>query len=413
MIDRLDVSLRFRAGAPAQFMGQLGRDPQRRGFAFEWDRDFANAPLPVWPVRAKNLTGLLRSSDQRPRNLPGLFEDSLPDGWGQLLLDREIRAAGAGRSDMDDVHRLAFVGDHGMGALTYAPSTAPEGVAGVDLGWFEGLMSQIDEVVDIDALRRLRAMSGGSQGARPKFVAMLGPDGQALCDHRAPWAPGWTHVLIKGRGSMDPRGAIEAELAYGDLMRRAGIDTRPMQALYGDSETFFCTERFDREGASRLHMASVAGMLDTGLHHGVFDYVELMRLAKAVCAHKARTAEEIFRRMVFNVRTISRDDHIRNHAFLMDDTGQWRLAPAYDVTFDPGPGGEHSMAIAGEGRAPGLTAFAEVARVGGIRPRRRDEIVAEVANALNDWSEVANAHQVPPTMRDDIARQMHEARSWR
>ncbi|MDC0739354.1 type II toxin-antitoxin system HipA family toxin [Cognatishimia sp. SS12] len=421
MIERLTVSLAPGYGGQGagqgdgpqeRVIGQLGRDPARRGFALEWDAEFAAAPLPIWPVHTRQYSGLLRGPETRPGALPGLFEDSLPDGWGRLLLDREINAAGASRAQLDDLHRLAFVGTQGMGALSYRPVTAPQSAAELDLSWFEGVIGRIDDETDLEVLQRLRVISGGSQGARPKFVAQIGPDQRSLRDHRAPWQEGWTHVLIKGRGSLDPKGAIEAELAYGALMRRAGIDCQQMFSLKGSLETFFATHRFDRDQGRRRHMASVAGLLNTGLQHGVFDYVDLMRLAKTLCLNKAQTAEELFRRMVFNVRAISRDDHIRNHALLMDTAGQWHLAPAFDVTFDPGPGGEHSMAVAGEGRAPGQGAFATVAEIGGIKAKRRDQIIAEVDAALADWPQVAQEHGVPKPLRQTIEREIAAARRW-
>ncbi|SCZ60412.1 serine/threonine-protein kinase HipA [Epibacterium ulvae] len=408
MIDRLNVTLAFDDSSHATPIGQLGRDPTRRGFAFEWDSEFANSPLLIWPVKARRMVGLLRGA----RGLPGVFEDSLPDGWGRLLLDREIRATGASTTELDDMQRLAFVGCHGMGALTYRPSTTPAERSDIDLGWFEHNVARIEEISDIDVLQRLRALSGGSQGARPKFMAQIAEDGVTLRDHRCSWEQGWTPVLIKGRGSMDAKGSIEVELAYGEMMRVAGITSRPMFALEGKQERFFGTQRFDREAGRRVHMASVAGLLDTGLQHGVFDYLELMRLAKGICRNKADTAEELFRRMVFNVRAISRDDHIRNHAFLMDMSGSWQLAPAFDVTFDLGPGGEHSMAIAGEGRFPGRAAFSKVAEVGGIRAKRRDEIIDAVDAALSCWPEMAAKHQVPERLLQDIYSKMAEARGW-
>ncbi len=411
MIERLRVELSLGGGSSDRTMGELGRDQARRSTAFEWDAGFGMDPLPVWPVKAQRMVGLLRAAPGR--SLPGLFEDSLPDGWGRLLLDREIRAAGASITALDDLARLAFVGCHGMGALSYLPSSTPSQLPDIDLTWFEETVVHLEEIRDIDVLQRLRALSGGSQGARPKFMAQLHSNGVTLRDHRHPWQTGWTHVLVKGRGSMDPKGAIEAELAYGALMRMAGISVRPMFALRGENETFFATERFDREEVQRLHMASVAGLLDSGLQHGVFDYLELMRLAKGICVNKAQTAEELFRRTVFNARAFSRDDHIRNHAFLMCRQGHWHLAPAFDVTFDLGPGGEHSMAIAGEGRYPGRAAFAKVAEVGGIKPKRRDEIIEEVDTAIRQWPDVARHHSVPETLRDEVMAKLDQAREWR
>jgi len=121
VIARLTVCLDFGGAVPRRRVGQFGRDPERRSLAFEWDRAFAAAPLPLWPLRARAYDALLRPNARRGATLPGLFEDSLPDGWGRLLLDREMAARGIGAAEIRDLERLAFVGRHGMGALTCEP----------------------------------------------------------------------------------------------------------------------------------------------------------------------------------------------------------------------------------------------------------------------------------------------------
>lgn len=402
MTDRLTVTLDFGAESARRTLGQLGRDPRNRSFAFEWDLAFTSDPLPVWPIRLNSLSEILRPQRRRRRTVPGLFEDSLSDGWGKLLLNREIRASGGESTMLDDMERLTFVGGHGMGALCYAPSTTPQPKDHIDLEWFENVVPRVEDGASIEELQTLRAISGGSQGTRPKFVAQIDASHKIIRDHRSDWKPGWTRVLIKGRGFNDPPGSIEVELAYGQLLRMAGVQTSPMFPIQGRDETFFATERFDRKGNGRQHKATLAGLLDTNLQHGVFDYTQFMRLSKAMCRDKSDSAEELFRRMVFNVRANSRDDHIRNHAFLMDKSGHWHLSPAYDVTFDLGPGGEHSMAVAGNALNPGREEFGEVARIGGIKPKRRDAIVGELDTALAQWSNVAKEFDVPKTKREEI-----------
>ncbi|KAA8607728.1 hypothetical protein AL036_09620 [Salipiger aestuarii] len=409
MTRRLDVRLDFADGGPAVRVGRLGRDPATRTTVLEWDGDFARAPLPILPLGHRH-DGLLRPDATRRASLPGLFEDSLPDGWGRLLLDREMAARGISRATIGDLERLAFVGRHGTGALSYTPETGDQASGAIDLGWFEDIIPRIEDGASADDLTRLRAISGGSQGARPKFVAQMNATG-ALRSHRAPLDPGWRQVLIKARAASDPPGSIQAELAYGTAMRRAGIETSPMARMDGAREPFFATDRFDRPGAERLHMATVAGLLDCGMVHGAVDYTDLVKLAKHLC-RDARAVEQVFRRMVFNVRAFNRDDHVRNHAFLMGRAGQWRLAPAYDVSFSDGPGGEHSLAIAGEGRAPGRAALAEVARLAGIKPRQRDAIIGDIDAALATWPDLARDHGVPSGLAQRIGAAIAQARGW-
>lgn len=265
MSDRLNVTLDFGAGSARRTLGQLGRDPRNRSFAFEWNPAFTSDPLPVWPIRLKSPSAILWSQRWRRRSVPGLFEDSLPDGWGKLLLDREIRASAGAGTMLDDMERLAFFGRHGMGALCYAPDTTPQHKGHIDLEWIENVVPRVEDGASIEELQILRAIGGGIQGDRPKFVAQIDANHEILRDHRNDWEPGWSHVLIKGRGSSDPPGSIEVELAYGQLLKRAGVQTSPMFPIQGRDETFFATERFDRKGNGRQHMATLAGLLDTNL----------------------------------------------------------------------------------------------------------------------------------------------------
>lgn len=411
MIERLDVALDFGADRPPRKLGRLGRDPASRATAFEWDAAFATSPLPVSPVVITSYAGLLRPNAERRATLPGLFEDSLPDGWGRLLLDRELARRGVDRSAIGDLDRLAHVGRYGMGALVYRPEAAAVDREPIDLAWFEGAIGRIEGETALEEIARLRAISGGSQGARPKLVALLDASNERLRDHRSACPSGWRHVIVKGRASSDPRGAVEAELAYAAAMRLAGIETSPVAGLRGGRELFLAADRFDRPDGGRLHMASVAGLLDCGMAIGAVDYVDLVKLARRVC-RSATVVEDVFRRMVFNVRAGNRDDHVRNHAFLMDESGTWRLAPAYDVSFSEGPGGEHAMAVAGEGRRPGRGAIERVAALAGIGPRRRDTILEEVDAALAAWPRLAGEHAVPRTLADPIAAHVAAARLW-
>lgn len=234
---------------------------------------------------------------------------------------------------------------------------------------------------------------------------------RSLRDHRTPLTEAWRHVLIKGRATSDPVGAVQAEIAYRILMRQAGIDVSRMFALKGHQELFFTTERFDRPGADRLHMASVAGLLDCGMVPGMIDYIDLIKLTKFMC-RRADAVEEIFRRMVFNARALNRDNHVRNHAFPMNANGEWSLAPAYDVSFAEGPGGEHATSIGSEGRTPGKAAMAKVAHTAGIKPARRDAIIDEVDASLARWREIATDHDVPKRIIRQIENEIANAHRW-
>lgn len=407
MSRRLTVALDF--GSVTRVVGQLGWDSAARQAVLEWDAGFAAQPLPVSPLLVRNHQGLLRPRGRAFDGLAGFIGDSLPDGWGRLLMDRAL--AGQKGLPITDLDRLALVGRHGMGALTYEPEAASVADAGINLDWFARLVPKVESGITTTELNRLRTMAGGSQGARPKFLAQLAADGQ-LRSHRAPWQSGWRQVLIKGRASRDPPGMVEAEVAYAAMARAAGItmaDAKVIRTTAG--EPFFVTDRFDRAGAARLHLQTAAALLEVDFRAATMDYAELMKLVM-VMTRDQRAVDQMFRRMVFNARAWNRDDHLKNHAFLMGPRGDWHLAPAYDLTFSTGQGGEHALLIGGDGRQPGRAAMAVVAKQAGLKAGRVNEIVDEVEAAILQWSEFAEMAEVPKAVQGEIATALAQAATW-
>lgn len=405
MTRRLQVALDFGEGEEIP-VARLGWDGQHRHAVAEWDAPFAAVPLPVSPLLVKTHTSLLRPRGRAFGDLPGLFGDSLPDGWGRLLIDRELAARGQRDSDLTDLDRLAMVGRDGMGALTYRPEEVPDAEDDLSLDWFDRLVPEVGSGATAEDLERLRHMAGGSQGARPKFVAQVSDDDRNLRSHRLPWEPGWRHVLIKRRAITDEPGAIEAEVAYAAMARTAGIEMAPVCQLRASSgEPFFVTDRFDRDGAKRLHMQTVAALLDVDFRSATLDYVDLLKVVRAMTRDQ-RAVEEMFRRMVFNVLAMNRDDHMKNHAFLMDRSGEWRLAPAYDLSFSRGPGGEHTLLVAGEGRRPERSHIDAVSAKAGVKPKRVAEIVSEVTSAVDRWGEFAGEVGVADAVAQAIGKNL-------
>jgi serine/threonine-protein kinase HipA len=404
---RLIVGLDF--GSGPRTVGQLGWDDTARQAVLEWDPGFAADPVPLSPLMVQTYRGLLRPQDRAFDGLPGFIGDSLPDGWGRLLMDRA--GAAQGLSAMTDLVRLAMVGRHGMGALTYEPAavTGPDDL--IDLDWFARLVPDVESGIAIVELDRLRGMAGGSQGARPKFVAQLAPDGQ-LHSHRRATLAGWRPVLIKGRSSADPAGSVEAEAAYARMARAAGIAMMPVEVIGTTRhEPFLVTDRFDRAGAGRLHMQTAAALLNVDFRRATMDYAEVLKLV-SVMTRDQRAVEQMYHRMVFNVRAWNRDDHLKNHAFLMGQGGDWHLAPAYDLTYSAGPGGEHALLIGGEGRRPGPVAMALVAARAGIKAGRAQEIIARVDAAIAQWPVFAAMAEVPPTLSGQITAALATAAAW-
>ncbi|WP_460273918.1 type II toxin-antitoxin system HipA family toxin [Celeribacter sp. ULVN23_4] len=412
MTTRLNVALDFGDARDEVVVAQLGWDAARREAVAEWDPDLSRSGLQLSPLLVKAYSGLLRSKARAFGELPGLFGDSLPDGWGRLLIDRTLTSRGLSRTEITDLDRLAMVGTHGMGALCYRPEDDYPIEDDLDLDWFDGLVPEIGNDVASKDLERLRGIAGGSQGARPKFVAILDGKNARLHDHRKPLEVGWRHVLAKRRAQSDSEGAVEAEAAYSDLARAAGVEMTPVAVLRASGgEPYFITDRFDRQGNERLHMQTVAALLDVDFRTAQLDYIELLKVVRLM-TRDYREVEQMFRRMVFNARVMNRDDHLKNHAFLMDMSGEWRLAPAYDVSFSLGPGGEHTLLISGEGRRPGREHFLNAAKKAGIKDKRATEIVEEIDGVVRDWSGYADARDVPSVLRKQIAEEIKIALTW-
>ena len=395
MARRLHVELAFDPNN-VRPVGQIAWDPARRSAAVEWDPAFVADPLVISPYHIKTLAGLYRSVNLAAfEGLPGVFGDSLPDGWGRLLIDRELERRVSGRTGITPVGRLAIIGAHGMGALTYRPEEQVVDPTAVDLGWFAGLGTSMAEDASVEDLRKARAATGGSAGARPKFVALLDAQTGRLRDHRRTPERGERQVLIKYRATTDSPTAIEEEAAYARMARAAGIALPWTMVLRsGRGDAFLAVERFDRSGTGRVHMHTAAGLLDVDFRQPSVDYGNLLKLVRWTTRH-AGDQDEMFRRMVFNVLAHNRDDHLKNHAFLMDASGRWRLSPAYDLSSSDGPGGEHHLAIAGEGRRPGLTHIEAVGRALGMKPAAIAALVDPVRAAIADWPRHADAAGVP------------------
>lgn len=326
--------------------------------------------------------------------LHGVFADSLPDGWGRLLVDRQITHNGGKPSQMTPVDRLAIVGSRGMGALVYAPEESlsnPHDDEPAGLGWLARQADAILKGQSDEGIERLLLANGGSAGARPKVLALKDPiTGAFEVDEGGALVAGREHWLIKLKHRSDGGDIGRVEHAYAEMSRAAGVDFPATQLVIDErGVAHFAARRFDRTEAGRLHAHTLAGLVHADFRMPSLDYSDLLKVTKILTRDETQV-EEGFRRMVFNVMTGNRDDHAKNHAFLMGRNGQWRLSPAYDVTPSDGPGGEHNMTIAGEGRSPGPGHISKVAADAGISDTTARGIVDQVVDAVSAWPRQAD-----------------------
>lgn len=327
--------------------------------AFEYDRDYIYTGHSISPF---NLP--LRSEVFVAKRSPfnggfGVFDDSLPDGWGSLILERYLRSKGVDSSKLTILQRLALVGNTGRGALEYRPDLSERSKE--EVVDFNRLAEETEKIlttnhVDGESLETLYQYGGSSGGARPKvFVHIDGLE--------------W---LIKFKATPDPDNVGEIEYQYSLLAKKCGIrmpETRLFEGKY------FGVERFDRTPKGKIHTVSAAALLNADYRMPSLDYGDLLQL----CHILTKNMEEVyalFRQMVFNIAIQNRDDHAKNFSFQLID-GEWRLSPAYDLLPSSGFNGFHTTTVNNNGE-PTLRDVMAVADRVGLNKQRATVIVEEI-----------------------------------
>ena len=390
-VSQIQVSLDF--GAKPIPVGRLAiRD---RVVYFEYDTGFLQSSLNISPFRLPLKPGLQSFDNSLFEGLPGVFNDSLPDGWGRLLFDRSMRAQGIMPEELSPLDRLSSIGETGLGALVYEPDFSDNHHSDdVDLDWLAEQSREVLEGAADDVLSALLALNGSSAGARPK--ALIGYDraqdnvihgGKPIKDGFEPW-------LVKFANTTDGPDAGAIEFVYAEMARRAGLDV-PETTLFPAKNCagYFATKRFDRDGDRHLHMHTACGLLHSDFRTPSLDYQDLIELT-TLLTRDVRETEKMFRLAVFNVLAHNRDDHSKNFSYLMNKSGDWSLSPAYDLTFSSGPGGEQSTMVMGEGKAPNKEHLRVLGQNAELKLQTVDEIIEQAQDALVGWSKLAKEYGV-------------------
>ena len=400
-------------GIAGQRVGELVAAP-RGGIYFAYGTQwlatgFALSPLNM-PFNAMPQTA---ANQALFGGLHGAFADSLPDGWGMLLMDRWfLREHGIDRRRISPLDRLAYIGNRAMGALEYRPrldrdDTGPLALAPLyqaALQAYEG-----DTGAVLDALR----LAGGSPGgARPKVVVALSTDLGHCASPFAPLPANHAHWLVKFRSPNEHRDTGAIEFAYAQMAAAAGVRTSecallPVETATG-RERFFATRRFDRDGDRKRHMLTASGLLYAAHRMPSLDYGDLLRAVWAITRH-AGEVEHMARLMVFNALAHNRDDHAKNVAFLFD-AGHWQLAPAYDLTFSHAGGmtNEHTTAFAGAG-LPTRAALRKACEPFPFLDVDRD--IARTLEALSGWERLCRELDIAPQEATTIAATLQGVRN--
>jgi serine/threonine-protein kinase HipA len=388
-----EVKVGINFGDSVSSVGRLAiRDRQ---VYFEYDRAFIDDGLEISPLHLPSGSGV-SSFDYNPfEGLPGVFNDSLPDGWGRLLLDRFIRSQGELPSAVSPLDRLAHVGQHGMGALVYEPDHSIDGKHhNISL---DNLATQAREVLggaSDDVLAELIALNGSSAGARPKALIGVNETRDHIIHGVHDLSDGYTPWMVKFPNSQDGLDAGAIEYVYALMAKEAGI-TMPEIHLFPAQKGagYFATKRFDRDGKKRCHMHTACGLLHSDFRIPSLDYEDLIALT-GMLTRDVREVEKMYRLAIFNVLAHNRDDHAKNFSFLMDGGGQWKLSPAYDLTFSSGPRGEQSTMVMGEGLKPGFEHLLKLGEEANITKNRIHDIIDKTQSSLVKWPELAQTYGV-------------------
>lgn len=403
---RLSEERRARVGEMAQ---------NRRAIYFQYDADYLREHPPLSPFNLP-FDGTVRQAPFAPHGgLHGVFADSLPDGWGTLVMDRVFRQHGVLPQQLTPLDRLAYVGDSGPGALEYQPASpfAPRSDDSTDLAALGERARALFEGEDVDVLADMAGASS-SGGARPKLQIHLATDAGTKASLRP--APGFEPWLVKFTSALLPLGHEESlcEAAYLQLAKRAGIDVPEWRLLDAPAASpaiaWLAVKRFDRLPNRHLHLHSLCGLLDADFRAPSMDYEDLLKASQVLCRSPA-VGQRQFVRAVFNLLAVNQDDHTRNWAFLQDDAGGWTPSPFYDVTFSPNAHDQHCTAFLGHGAQPPVEAMRKLAQQANFASwSRAREAIQQVAEAIDGWLDVAAQLGVRRGTRQLVAKRLGEAR---
>lgn len=395
-------------------VGTLVQNAQ--GIYFQYAQDYLQIGHNLSPFGLAFDASLQKAPLEPHQKLHGVFADSLPDGWGTLLMDRSFRQMGVLPQQLTALDRLAFVGSRGMGSLFYRPESLINPTNLSVMLTIDELGLEAQAVFDGQATDVLSALVavGSSGGARPKAQVYLNESNQHCATYPI---ENYRPYLVKFTSAHLALGHEEGlcETVYLKMADLAGIDVAAFHLLTAPQSSgathWLAVERFDvASDNGRYHLHSACGLLDADFRMPSLDYETLIKVANTLCK-SPQAGQDIFKRAMFNLLALNQDDHSKNWAFLQNDIGVWVLSPFYDVTFSPTPFGEHSTSFAGYGKQPPLKAMQTLAKAANFKDwPTAQESIQRVLNALDHWSALATEVGVSPATRQLIQQQLDQVR---
>jgi serine/threonine-protein kinase HipA len=416
-------------------IGAVSLEDGGRFAAFEYDPAFARSGIEVSPITMP-LSGRVYVFPDLPtvtfHGLPGLLADSLPDKFGNALIDTWLATQGRKSESFNAVERLCYTGSRGMGALEFAPAIGPKPQPAKHIE-IDSLVKLASEVLSHrknlkatfasqrrkNALNDILRVGTSAGGARAKAVIAWNRETNEVRSGQIAAGAGFDYWLLKFDGVTgnkdkeleDPKGYGAIEYAYYLMAKEAGINMSECRLLEENGRRHFMTRRFDRlDGGEKLHMQSLCALAHFDFNQaGAYAYEQAFFAIRQLNLPMA-DVEEQFRRMAFNIVARNQDDHVKNIAFLMDKTGRWSLAPAFDVTYSYNPSGSwtdrHQMTMNGKRDGFMLADFRACAKTALMKRGRAEAIMDEVCTAVKKWPDYAEQADVMNDWRK-IIRQNH------
>lgn len=367
------------------------------------------------------------------KGLAGLIADSLPDDFGNAVLNAWVASKGRQPSDITPLQRLQYTGKRGMGALEYTPATKLKHLNAsqqVDIASLVGIAQEIldsrsqftvalnQEQEDREAMLALLSVGMSAGGARPKAVLAFNDDFSEIRSGQTTIPSGFTHYLMKFDGISehranketfgDPLGYGAMEYVYHLLATACGINMMPCKLLNEGNRRHFITQRFDRICNQKVHVQTLNGLAHVNYKlAGTYSYAELFGVARRLKL-SASDAEQLLRRMVFNIIARNHDDHSKNVAFILNEQQQWQLAPAYDLAYSYKPNSfwvnSHWMTLNGKRDHFTIKDFYSLQKISPLFSKHKiNQIVDETISHVATWAKLAREHDVPKTLIDEVA----------
>jgi serine/threonine-protein kinase HipA len=413
-------------------IGYVSMDRGERFARFEYDPDFAAAGIEVaplqMPVVARRIYQFRELEPRSFHGLPGLLADSLPDKYGNRLIDVWLARTGRTPEQFHAVDRLCYTGIRGMGALEFEPATAGTELADRPLEVAElvelaamafaakdKLAAVLDGEHGEQALLDILSVGTSAGGARAKAVIAFDPASKQVRSGQTKLPPGFEHWLIKfdgvafsgDWGIADPQGYGLLEYSYSQIAQRCGVQMAECRLLQENGRSHFMTRRFDRdENGGKRFVQTFAALAHYDYYEsGAYSYEQLFLTMKRLAVPPA-SMEQQFRRVLFNLVGCNQDDHVKNFAFLMDRRGRWDLAPAYDLCHAEGSAftARHQLSIAGKTSDFTLADLKELADHAGLPRGRERRLLDEVVEAFAGWPQLAAGLGVPKRIVDHVQR---------